>query len=131
MSGIQSKATGLLVGVFVSGILMGGVAMRLVDARHVAASVTPVRMTADEYRKQYLAELRGKVGLNDQQITAVTAILDDTRKKVADLRQLQQPQRDKIQQDQVAAMRALLTEQQKPVFDAWRAERIQARKKQQ
>jgi len=38
--------------------------------------------------------------------------------------------RDRIQQDQIDSIRALLTDTQKPAYDAWRAERQKAQQNQ-
>jgi len=76
-----------------------------------------------EFRSRYLAEMRQKVGVTDDQANAVSKILDDTKTKFDDIRRAERPQRDRIQQEQIDSIRALLTDAQKPAYDAWRAER--------
>jgi hypothetical protein len=108
--------------VFASGILVGVVAHRLYETSTVSATV-PAPRTADEYRKKYLAEMRAKVGVNDQQIASVTQILDETKQKFDDLKRQEKPHHDALQQQQVDSIRALLTPDQKIAYDNWRAER--------
>ena len=50
------------------------------------------------------------------------------RRSIDDLRHEERPQRDRIQQDQIDAIRAVLTDAQKPAYEAWRAERLKARR---
>ena len=67
-------------------------------------------------------------GVNDAQVAAVEKILADAKKRYDDLRREQRPMRDHIQQEQVDAIRAVLTDAQKPAYDAWRAERAKRSK---
>jgi hypothetical protein len=53
-------------------------------------------------------------------------ILGDTKKKFDDIRREERPLRDRIQQEQVDAIRAVLTDAQKPAYEAWRAQRQKA-----
>lgn len=115
-----------LVLVFASGILVGVASNRLYT---VKASVQPVATsprTMAEFRTKYLTEMRQKVGVNDEQLTAVTKILDDTKKKYDEIRRQERPLRDQIQQEQIDSIRAVLTDPQKSVYDAWRVERQKA-----
>jgi hypothetical protein len=111
-----------LVLVFASGILVGVASTRLYAVKASVPTVTPPRTMA-ELTNRYVTEMRQKVGVNDEQATAVTRILADTKKKYDDLRREERPMRDKIQQEQIDAIDALLTPEQKPAYAAWRAER--------
>jgi uncharacterized protein YdiU (UPF0061 family) len=121
-----------LILVFFSGILVGVVSHRLYLTSTVNASlVPPPPRTMDEVRRQYLADMRKKVGVNDEQIASVNQILDETKRRFDDLHAQEKPLRDKIQQDQHDAISALLTDQQKVAFDNWRAERARLQAEQQ
>jgi hypothetical protein len=87
--------------------------------------------TLDEFHKQYFADMRKKVGVNDEQIAAVKQVFAQTKQKFDDLNAQQKLAKDKIQQDQHEAISALLTPQQKVAFDAWRAERARLHAEQQ
>jgi hypothetical protein len=111
-----------LVLVFASGILVGAVSHRLYVTNSVSATVQQPR-TMDEVRKKYLGEMRVKVGLNDDQLASVNRILDETKQKFDSLQEKEKPLRDAIHQEQVDAVSALLSPQQRVAYDNWRAER--------
>jgi hypothetical protein len=118
--------------VFASGILVGVVSHRLYITSTVNASlIPPAPRTMDEVRRQYLADMRKKVGVNDDQLASVDRILDETKRKFDELHAHEKPLRDKIQQDQHDAINALLNDQQKVAFDNWRAERARLQAEQQ
>jgi len=121
-----------LILVFASGILVGAVSHRLYVTTTVNASLVPTApRTLDEFHKRYFADMRTKVGVNDDQIAAVKRIFAETKQKFDDLNAQDKLLKDKIQQDQHNAISALLNPQQKAAFDAWRAERARLHAEQQ
>jgi len=113
--------------VFASGILVGVVSHRLYETSTVNANNLPAQpRTMDEVRKRYLSDMRAKVGVNDTQIAAVNTILDETKHKFDDLHRQEKPLRDKIQQEQIESIRAILTSDQSNAYDKWRADRAKA-----
>jgi predicted secreted Zn-dependent protease len=115
-----------LVLVFASGILVGTVSHRLYATNTASANNSaPASMT--EFRKRYLDGMRTKVGASEQQITAITRTLDETKRKFDALAAQEQPLHDKIQQEHVDQVKALLNDQQKIAYDNWRAERERAK----
>ena len=121
-----------LVLVFASGILVGIVSHRLYVTASVNAnnSVAPPR-TMDDVRKRYLADMRAKVGVNDAQIASINRILDETKRKFDDLHKREKPLRDKIQQEQVESIRAVLAEDQRGAYENWREERARLQREEQ
>ena len=119
-----------LILVFASGILVGVVSHRLYVTSTVNATVQQPR-TMDEVRKQYLADMRAKVGVNDQQLASVNQILDDIKRKFDELKVREKPLHDAIQKEQIDSISALLTPQQKTAYDNWRAERARLQAEQQ
>jgi hypothetical protein len=111
--------------VFASGVLTGVVSHRLYVTNTASANTAP--RTMDEFRRRYLGEMKDKVGANDEQLAAVGRILDETKGKFDALHAQEKPLHDKIQQEQVDAVKALLNDQQKVAFDEWRAERERRR----
>ena len=109
-----------LVLVFASGILVGAVSHRLYMTNTVNAAMP---RTMDEVRKNYLADMRAKVGVNDQQVEEVNRVLDETKRKFDELHAEEKPARDRIQQEQIDAIHATLSDDQKVKYDNWRAER--------
>jgi hypothetical protein len=132
MAQTRLTASIYLVLVFASGILVGTVSHRLYVTSTVAANNTPpAPRTMEEVRKRYLTDLRTKVSLNDTQIASVNSILDETKRKFDELHRQEKPLRDKIQQEQVESIRALMNDGQRVTYEAWRAERarLQAEEK--
>ena len=119
-----SAALYLLI-VFASGILVGVVSHRLYVTNTASANSAP--RTMDEFRKRYLGEMKQKVGASDAQLSSVANILDETKQKFDALHAQEKPLHDKIQQDQIDAIKALLNDQQKTAYDDWRAERERRR----
>ncbi|HVY95168.1 MAG TPA: hypothetical protein VHA14_20550, partial [Bryobacteraceae bacterium] len=116
-----------LILVFVSGVLVGVASTRLYAVKaSVPASTAPRTMA--EFTRRYIDEMKQKVGVSDEQANQVQKILADTKKKYDDLRREERPVRDRIQQEQVDAIRAVLTDAQKPAYETWRAERMKRTK---
>ena len=114
-----------LVLVFASGILVGVASNRLYSVKaSVPANAAP--RTLEEFRQRYTSEMRSRVGVTDEQVAAVAMILNDTKKKFDDIRREEKPLRDRIQQEQLDQIRAVLTDAQKPAYEAWRTERLKA-----
>jgi hypothetical protein len=119
-----------LVLVFASGILVGIVSHRLYATNSASANNTPPR-SMTEFRRRYLDGMRTKVGVSEAQIAAITATLDETQRKYAALAAQEQPLHDKIQQEHIEEVKALLNDQQKIAYDNWRAERAKAKQAKQ
>jgi len=114
-----------LVLVFASGILVGIVSYRLYSTNTASANNTPSSLT--EFRKRYLDGMRTKVGVSEDQIVRITRTLDDTKRKFDALAAQEQPLHDKIQQEHIDEVKALLTDKQIVAYDNWRAERERAK----
>jgi len=110
--------------VFASGITVGLVSYRLYAANTASAN-SPRNMS--EFRKRYLDGMRTKVGVSEAQIVAITRTLDETKRKYDALAAEEQPLHDKIQQDHINEVKALLNDQQKVAYDNWREERERAK----
>jgi len=107
--------------VFASGILVGGFASRLyMAARPVNAAP---RTTPDEWRKRYVNDLRTRVKLDEGQVQKLQEILDHTRQRYHELRDREKKTAQSIQTDQVDQIRAMLRDDQKPLYEELRAER--------
>jgi hypothetical protein len=116
--------------VFGSGILVGIVSNRLYSTSTASANAAAPG-TMNEFRKRYLDGMRTKVGVNEQQIVEITKTLDETKRKFDALAAQEQPLHDRIQQEHIDEVKALLTSQQIAAYDNWRAERERAKLAQQ
>lgn len=118
--------------VFGSGILVGIVSHRLYVTSSVNANNTVVvPRSMDDVRKKYLSDMRARVGVSDSQLASVNQILDETKRKFDDLHKQEKPLRDKIQQEQVESIRAMLTDPQRTAYEQWRAERARLQREEQ
>jgi predicted secreted Zn-dependent protease len=115
--------------VFASGILVGAVSQRLYTTS--AASANSVPRTAEEWRKHYLAEMKQRVKVSDEQIAKIVPILDDTKRRFDELHAQEKPAHDRIQQEHIAQIKAVLNDEQKIAYDNWREERERKKKAQQ
>jgi len=118
------SAAAYLILVFASGILVGIVSHRLYMTTTASANVAPAPRSMQEFKRRYLADMRQKVHATDAQISEVDRILDDTKRKFDNLHAQEKPLRDKIQQDQLNQIRALLDDQQRDAFNRWHEERM-------
>lgn len=126
--------------VFLSGAVVGGLAHRLYTMRSVSASTMP--KTPEEFRRRYVEEMKSRLHLNVDQLSKLNAVLDETHQKFQDLRERNKPHYEAIQQeqklireqqkalheDQVARIRAILSDQQRDEYGRMQAEREQRRK---
>ncbi|MEP6715512.1 MAG: hypothetical protein ABJC09_08040 [Terriglobia bacterium] len=118
--------------VFASGILVGIVSYRLYDAKSVTATAAAPR-TMEQYRKQFLAEMRQKVGTNETQTAQINQVLDETKHRFDLLHAQEKPSHEKLDRERIENIRAILSDPQKIAYDKWRDDRAaqQLRKKQQ
>lgn len=119
-----------LVLVFASGILVGIEAHRLYATTSTArANNSPQSMT--EFRRRYLEGMRTQVGATGEQIVEINNILEDTKKKVEQLTAAEKPLHDKIQQEHIDQIKALLSPDQRVRYENWRAARERAKREAQ
>ncbi len=148
---IRSKLSALLalLLVFTSGGVVGAFAYRLYFAPTVSPAGPPgppKKMSPEEFRKNYSAALSKEVKLDPAQVALLNQILDETHTEFEKLREKSKsdydalnkerdslnekwrPEREAIQNHQVDRINAMLREDQKPLYAAWRAERDRQRK---
>src|SRR5690349_24915950 len=140
----RSKLSALLslVLVFLSGGVLGAVAYRLYSASPVIpgapSNTPPPRKSPEEMRKKYIADLSKDVKLDPDQVQKLSAILDQTHSEFDKLNEKSKserdalnaqrqafedkwrPEREAIHDHQVDAINALLREDQKPLYSAFR-----------
>jgi peptidoglycan hydrolase CwlO-like protein len=127
MPGTRLSAALYLLIVFISGVLVGVVSHRLYATNESRVRAAPQNL--DEFKRRYLADMRQKVGASDAQIAQVSRILDDTKRKFDELHASEKPLRDKIQQDHLAEIRALLDDRQRAAFDKWHEQRLKTQRR--
>jgi len=132
------KRAGLSAGlylllVFLSGAVVGGFSHRLYTMNSVLAGQSPTK--PDEYRRQYIKEMRTRLSLSDQQLSQLTTILDNTRSRYHEVKarwDLQakdaaRPELKAIQAESVQQIKGILSDTQKPEYEKLLAEREKRR----
>ena len=117
-----------LVLVFGSGTMVGAVAHRLYVTSSVTAS-TVVPKTPAQARKDFLEKLKVRLTASPDQVAQVNAILDEAKQKYSRLELEAKPLRDKIDEERVEGILAVLNPEQQKNYLAWRAE-VKAKREQ-
>lgn len=115
----------VIVGVFV----LGGATGVLLDSvyRLRASGNARQEMRGAHHGEEAVERMKSDLNLNDNQVTQIRAILDQTRNEYHALRAEVRPRYDAVRQNARARIRALLTTEQQQKFDAKVAE-IDARR---
>jgi hypothetical protein len=107
----SSLTTGLyLVLLFLSGVAVGAFGLRLYTVNSVSAR------NPEEFRRRYVAELRDKLTLTDDQVKLLGPILDETRQRHRELMEKHRPEFKTIQDEQEHKIRAILSDAQQPEY---------------
>jgi len=113
--------------VFVSGALVGGLSYRLYAVSSVSAITGSPRPSPEEARRRFIDSIRAKVQLDEKQIEQVDQILDQTRSQFEQVRGKMHAEGQAIQNRQAEEITAILRDDQKPLYAAFRAERERMR----
>ena len=96
--------------VFACGGVVGAFGHRLYTVSGVSANVG--QRNAEEYRKRFMAELKSRLHLNDDQAAKLDAVMDETRMRVRAARMTIEPELQKIRDDQKQRISELLSPDQ-------------------
>lgn len=106
--------------VFASGVLVGVFSQRLYSARVAKAAC---ETKSESYRQRYIEEMRSRLGLSNEQVVQLNAILDSVRSRYQAARAKCRPEIESIHAEQVEQTRAILTDKQQPEYqkmvDEW------------
>jgi hypothetical protein len=117
----SNLTTGLyLLLLFFSGVAVGAFGFRLVNA-----GVNP--RNPEEFRRRYVAELRSRLKLSDDQVNRLGPILDETRQRHRELVDKHRPEFKVIQDEQVRKIRAILSDAQQAGYTKLLEEREKQR----
>jgi hypothetical protein len=83
----------------------------------------PPKVTPEEFRRQYLEEMRTRVNLSPDQMQKLNVILDDTRARMVEARASHDQTVKQIREHQFEQVRAMLTPEQLPKYEQVRQER--------
>jgi hypothetical protein len=130
-----------ILAVFLSGVAVGGLGYKLYTAQTVTAvSDRPSRPNPEEFRRRYVETLQTRLQLDDQQLTSLNRVLDETRDRMRAVREKykpefegvhakQKPEMKAVHEFQVAQIRALLkNDVQRQEYEKFLAERERKRR---
>jgi hypothetical protein len=148
----RSKLSALLalILVFASGGVLGAFAYKMYYAPTVqlngGTGAPPPKMSPEEVRRKVISDMTSKIKLDAEQAKQLNAIMDQTHSEFDALREKgkpewdalnskrealmekQRPEWDAIRNRQAERVNAILREDQRPLYAAWRAERERQRK---
>lgn len=98
-------------------LFLCGAAVGALAHRYYAATVVSAKTTAEDFRQEYLKEMRSKVRLTDDQIAKLNSILDDTKAKYKAVRDSYRPEMLKVKNEQISRVKSILTSEQVPLYE--------------
>jgi hypothetical protein len=111
--------------VFISGAVVGALGYRTYKPPSASSNA---RVSPEEFRRQYLQEIKTRVNLSDDQLQKVNAILDETRTRFHNARDKHNDIVKQIGEEQRAKMRAILSSDQVPKAEQFWQDRDQRQK---
>jgi hypothetical protein len=84
--------------VFLCGSVVGAFAFRLYTVSEVSANVG--QRNPEEFRRRYMAEMKARLSLTDDQAAKLGVIMDETRMRFRATRDAIEPEMQKIRDDQ-------------------------------
>ena len=109
--------------IFASGIVVGAFGYRLYTGTPVSAKAP--KMTGEERRQQYLAEMQDRLKLTPEQNRELNRIVEQSRLLFDDAHHRHEEEIKAIREKHTTAVRAMLTAQQLPEYEKLHAEREQ------
>lgn len=117
--------------VFVSGAAVGALGHRYFVQQPQVSAERKARPTPEEFRRMYMAEMRGRLKLSDDQAAKLEVILDDTRTRYREMREKHRPEMKAIQDEQVLRINAILSADQQTEYTKMREERERRKKEEE
>ena len=111
--------------VFACGIVVGAFSYRLYTVSGVSANAA--QRNPEEFRKRFMADLKSRLQLNEDQAAKLGAIMDETRMRVRATRDTIEPELRKIREDQRQRISELLSPSQQAEWQKINEERQRQR----
>ena len=111
--------------VFACGGVAGAFAFRLYTVSGVSANVG--QRNPEEFRKRFMADLKSRLQLSDDQAAKLGVIMDETRMRVRATRDTIEPELQKIREDQRQRISELLSPDQQAEWQKINEERQRRR----
>lgn len=111
--------------VFLCGGIAGAFAHRLYTASAVSANGS--RRSPEAFRQRFLAEIKTRLSLSEDQVGKVTAIMEETRSRFRAARDTIEPEIQKIREEQREKISEILNPDQRQEWEKVIAERDRKR----
>jgi len=111
--------------VFACGGVVGAFAHRLYTVSGVSANVG--QRNPEEFRRRYMADMKTRLQLTDDQAAKLSVVMDDTRARFRDVREKFEPEMQKIREDQRQRISELLSPTQQAEWQKMMDERQRRR----
>lgn len=105
---------GYLALVFGSGAVVGALGHRMYSVKTERITSTT---STEEWRRNYMAEMKSRLKLRDDQILRLNILLDETRSRVKEVHERHRPEIDQIKHEQTLRVGTMLDPNQKLEFD--------------
>jgi hypothetical protein len=83
----------------------------------VSTVIAKPNSTPDEWRQKYMAEMKSRLNLREDQILRLNILLDETRSRVREVHERHRPEIDEIKHEQTLKVSGMLDPGQKVEFD--------------
>jgi hypothetical protein len=113
--------------VFLSGVLVGGFTYRFYNVSVAAAPNSGKKLDPEEARKHIVADMRDRLKLDARQVEQLQQIFDQTRDQFHQFHDKMNAEGQAIHNGQIEKIKAILSADQLPVYEQWRAERDRER----
>ena len=111
--------------VFACGGVVGAFAYRLYTVSGVSANVG--QRNPEEFRRRFMADLKMRLQLTDEQAVKLSVLMDETRSRFRDVREKFEPEMQKIREDQRQRISELLSPSQQAEWQKIMEERQRRR----
>ena len=111
--------------VFACGGVVGAFAHRLYTVSGVSANVG--QRNPEEFRKRFMADMKNRLQLTDDQAAKLSVLMDETRSRFRDVREKFEPEMQKIREDQRQKISELLSPSQQAEWQKIMEERQRRR----
>jgi hypothetical protein len=111
--------------VFACGGIVGAFAHRLYTVSGVSANAA--QRNPEEFRKRYMADMKARLQLTDDQAAKLSLLMDDTRARFREAREKFEPEMQKIREDQRQRISELLSPSQQAEWQEIMEERQRRR----
>jgi hypothetical protein len=106
--------------VFLSGSVVGALGYRTYNPPTARGSAAP---SPSEWRRNYIDESRSRLGLSEDQVAQLTAILDQTEARFRVARERGNQEIGQIREEHFERVRTILTPEQAPKYEQLHKER--------